>query len=421
MSAKSMKVHLPRTEIMLQRLLHESEVRRIELEMKNSDLRDARDKAETTLGEYPDLYDFAPVGYFTLDRTGIIRGVNLTGACLLGIRRTKLLGRRFGLFVSHEVRPVFIAFIEKIFESGDIGSCEVTLKKDGMRPLKVQIQAVAGKSGKDCRIAVIDITEHGHDGDRLTENRRELNKINLSLVRAQDELRTKDQLLITQGRLAVMGEMIDNIAHQWRQPLCALGLIVQQVQLLYGSAGFSREFLDENTGKAMHLIRHMSRTIDDFRDFFRSDKEMTRFHVNQVISQTLSLIEDSFNSRQISIDFHTESDPMITGYPNEYAQALLNILVNAHDALVERNVDNPRIFLRTFAEKGKTVLTITDNAGGIAEEIIGRLFDPYFTTKGPDKGTGIGLFMSKTIIEKNMGGRLTARNNRQGAEFRIEA
>lgn len=421
MSAKSMKVQLPRTEIMLQRLLHESEVRRIELEMQNVDLREARDKTETTLREYTDLYDFAPVGYFTLDRSGIIRGVNLTGACLLGIRRTKLLGRRFGLFVSHSVRPVFIAFIEKIFESGDIALCEVTLTKDGMRPLKVQIQALAGKMGKDCRIAVIDITEHGHDRDTLIENRRELSKINLSLVQAQDELRTKEQLLITQGRLAVMGEMIDNIAHQWRQPLNALGVVIQQVPLCFDAGQFSREFLEENTVKAMQLIRHMSRTIEDFRNFFRSDKEMTRFHVNQVISQTLSLIEESFNSRQINIAFHSESDPMITGYPNEYAQALLNILVNAHDALVERNVDKPRIFLRTFAERGKTVLTISDNAGGIAEEIMGRLFDPYFTTKGPDKGTGIGLFMSKTIIEKNMGGRLTARNSRQGAEFRIEA
>jgi PAS domain S-box-containing protein len=416
-----MKAHLPRTEIKLQRLLHESEVRRIELEMQNADLRDAKGKAETTLGEYTDLYDFAPVAYFTLDRTGIIRGVNLNGACLLGIRRTKLLGRRFGLFVSHPVRPVFIAFIEKIFESGDIGSCEVTLKKDGMRPLKVQIQAVAGKSGKDCRIVVIDITERRHDEDTLIENRRELNKINLSLLRAQDELRTKEQILITQGRLAVMGEMINNIAHQWRQPLNALGVVIQEVPLCFDAGQFSREFLEENTVKAMQLIQHMSRTIEDFRNFFRSDKEMTPFRVNQVIRQTVSLIEESFKSRQISIAFHTESDPMIIGYPNEYAQALLNILVNAHDALVERNVDNPRIFLRTFAEKGKAVLTVTDNAGGIAEEIMGRLFDPYFTTKGPDKGTGIGLFMSKTIIEKNMGGRLTARNNRQGAEFRIEA
>jgi C4-dicarboxylate-specific signal transduction histidine kinase len=110
---------------------------------------------------------------------------------------------------------------------------------------------------------------------------------------------------------------------------------------------------------------------------------------------------------------------MVSGYPNEYAQVLLNILMNARDALVERNVDDARISLHLFAEGGKTVVTITDNAGGIAGEIIDRLFEPYFTTKGPDKGTGVGLFMSKIITEENMGGRLTARNTGNGAEFSI--
>jgi C4-dicarboxylate-specific signal transduction histidine kinase len=111
---------------------------------------------------------------------------------------------------------------------------------------------------------------------------------------------------------------------------------------------------------------------------------------------------------------------MVNGYPNEYAQILLNILMNARDALVERNVDDPRISRHAFSEEGKTVVTITDNAGGIAEEIMDRIFDPSFTSRGPDKGTGIGLYMSKTIIEKNMGGSLTARNTGKGADFRIE-
>ena len=111
---------------------------------------------------------------------------------------------------------------------------------------------------------------------------------------------------------------------------------------------------------------------------------------------------------------------MANGYPNEYAQVLLNILLNARDELVGHNVDDALISIHAFAEGGRSVVTITDNAGGIADEIIDSLFDPYFTTKEPDKGTGIGLFMSKTIIEKNMGGRLTVRNSGSGAEFRIE-
>jgi signal transduction histidine kinase len=139
-----------------------------------------------------------------------------------------------------------------------------------------------------------------------------------------------------------------------------------------------------------------------------------------VIGQTLSIVEKSFVDQQIQIAFQAEGAPIAYGYPNEYSQVLLNILMNARDALVGHKVDDARIILSAFTEGKKTVVTISDNAGGIAEEIIDRLFEPYFTTKGPDKGTGIGLFMSKTIIEKNMGGSLTVRNTGTGAEFRIE-
>jgi signal transduction histidine kinase len=139
-----------------------------------------------------------------------------------------------------------------------------------------------------------------------------------------------------------------------------------------------------------------------------------------VIARTIHLVEKNFLDQRISIDLRTKGDPMVSGYPNEYAQVLLNILSNARDALVEHNVSDAQILIHTFAEGGASVVTVTDNAGGIADEIIDRLFDPNFTTKGPDKGTGIGLFMSKTIIEKNMGGRLTVRNTGNGAEFRIE-
>jgi C4-dicarboxylate-specific signal transduction histidine kinase len=111
---------------------------------------------------------------------------------------------------------------------------------------------------------------------------------------------------------------------------------------------------------------------------------------------------------------------LINGYPNEYSQVLLNILLNARDQLMDNAVDAPMISLQAFTEEGMTVVTISDNAGGIPANIIDKIFDPYFTTKGPDKGSGLGLFMSKTIIEKNMGGRISARNTGAGAEFRIE-
>jgi PAS domain S-box-containing protein len=256
------------------------------------------------------------------------------------------------------------------------------------------------------------------------KNEQQLKQFNKSLeeriAQAVDEMRQKDQMMIMQERRAVMGEMIHNIAHQWRQPLNVLGLYLQDLPSAYGSPEFNREYLTASIDKSMKLIDHMSQTINDFMNFFRSDKKTTTFCVNEVIKRTLSLIEKSFQDHQIRISFQAGGDRYVYGYPNEYSQALLNIIVNARDALDENHSEDARILIQSFAEGDKTVVTITDNAGGIADEIIDRLFDPYFTTKGPDKGTGIGLFMSMTIIENNMGGRLTVRNTGSGAEFRIE-
>ena len=239
-------------------------------------------------------------------------------------------------------------------------------------------------------------------------------------LRAIEELRQKERLLMHQSRLAAMGEMIGNIAHQWRQPLNALGLIVQGLSLEYEMGDFNKELLDDSTNKAMQVITHMSRTIDDFRNFFLPDKEKVTFVAKEVVMKAVSLVDASFRDQQIGIVIDLEEDSKIFGYPNEYSQVLLNILMNARDAFLERKPNAPQVRIRLFRENNRAVLTVNDNAGGIASNNIDKIFDPYFTTKGPDKGTGIGLFMAKTIIEKNMNGSLSVRNTGEGAEFRIE-
>jgi C4-dicarboxylate-specific signal transduction histidine kinase len=255
---------------------------------------------------------------------------------------------------------------------------------------------------------------------RRLEAEQDLRVETLERLRAVEALREKEQILLQQSRLAAMGEMIGNIAHQWRQPLNALGLTVQQLLLMYDLGEFTREFLDKSVLQSVELIKHMSRTIDDFRNYFRPDKEKVEFKVAEAITNTVSLIEDSFKNQFIEIEVVAKSDPTIYGYRNEFAQALLNILNNARDALIEREINDPRVTVTICSEGDRALLTVTDNAGGIPEEIMDRIFDPYFTTKGPQAGTGVGLFMSKAIIEKNMGGRLAARNIADGAEFRIE-
>ena len=253
----------------------------------------------------------------------------------------------------------------------------------------------------------------------LLETNHKLRVETAERLRAMEELRIMDQLMIQQSRMAAMGEMLGNIAHQWRQPLNVLGLKAQEIGLCYELGAFSKELLDDNIAKIMEILLHMSQTIDDFRDFTAPDKEKTLFRVDRVIAKTVSLIKDNFTELGITIEFSTSGETQINGYPNEYGQVLLNILTNAKDAFGEQRAIDARIMVRSWTEDGRAVVTITDNAGGVREEIMDKIFDPYFTTKELGKGTGVGLFMSKTIIEKNMGGRFTVRNVDGGAEFRI--
>jgi PAS domain S-box-containing protein len=238
-------------------------------------------------------------------------------------------------------------------------------------------------------------------------------------IRAEEELREKERLLMHQSRLAALGEMIGNIAHQWRQPLNSLTLLIQHAKQLYDSDSLTDEEAAEASEQAMSLIGHMSQTIDDFRNFFRPDKEKAEFSVQDAVTRAVALIEDSLRELRVAVDIRCEGEYRVTGYINEYSQVLLNILLNARDAFTEQPRSDPRITIRTFAANGRVVVTITDNAGGIPQEVIGHIFEPYFSTKGV-QGTGIGLYMAKTIIEKNMFGTLTAGNTGNGAEFRIE-
>jgi signal transduction histidine kinase len=374
-----------------QRLQHELEVHQIELEMQNEELRLANHQAEEALDRYIELYDYAPVGYFTLDHLGTIAAVNLTAAILLGEARSKLVGRPFRFFVA-DTQPHFREFLESVFAGGEKKFCEVALKSGWKSPLYARLEGELIDDGEACRLTLFDITE----------------------------LRQKDFLLIMQNRLAAMGEMIDNIAHQWRMPLNSLGLMIQQLGQLHAHDELSKEFFREGVAKSMELINHMSRTIDDFRNFFKPDKEKVKFRVYDVISHAVNLLDETCHKQKVSISVNTLEESYIHGYPNEFLQVVLNLLNNAIEAATEKKIPTPKIIVTIGLDAGRAVITVADNAEGIPEDIMGQLFDPYVTTKEQENGTGIGLYMSKTIVEKSMGGSLTVRNLREGAEFRIE-
>lgn len=255
----------------------------------------------------------------------------------------------------------------------------------------------------------------------IREAKAELELLNLSLQQRVDEsvaeLRKKDQMLINQGRQAAMGEVIGNIAHQWRQPLNALSMLIANLQYAWRDHELTEESLNEAAATANRLIQKMSATINDFRNFFRPGKEKEKFFALRQIRLAVQLVETAFKNDNIEIFVHAEKDCALLGFPNEYSQVLINILNNARDAILAAGSGKGRIDITLRQEDGREVVTIRDNGGGIPENILDKIFDPYFSTK--HMGTGIGLYMSKMIIERNMNGMIKAYNIDGGCEFAI--
>jgi len=258
---------------------------------------------------------------------------------------------------------------------------------------------------------------------RVDRRTRELNALNLELdKRVQEEVEARaeqQRLLIQQSRFAAMGEMIGNIAHQWRQPLNALGLLMQNVENAYEMGILDEGFIRKSVEKSNRLTQMMSQTIDDFRNFFRPNKVAEVFALSSALETTMHIIRSSLENNLITIDEYVDGSLCTEGFVSEFAQVLLNILSNAKDTLLERREENRTIWIRIRRRDDKVQIEIEDNGGGIPEAVAEKIFDPYFTTKDEGKGTGIGLYMSKMIIENNMHGSLRVHNTPNGACFVI--
>ncbi len=257
---------------------------------------------------------------------------------------------------------------------------------------------------------------------KINNQQQELEGMNLKLEErvntALEENLAKDRMLMMKGREAAMGEMIKNIAHQWKQPLNSLGLSIQEVKYGCMDKSISYEDIDKLSDYSMTLINHMSQTINDFSNFFNPAKSAKSFSLEKKILLAKSFVSASCMKRGITITVETIEDSTIDGPENEFVQVLMNLFQNAADALTERDSSDRSITVCISRENGKAVIKIKDNAGGIKPEMLGCLFDAYITSKST--GTGIGLYMSKMIIRQSFNGDITASNTDEGAEFRIE-
>jgi len=225
--------------------------------------------------------------------------------------------------------------------------------------------------------------------------------------------REKEQMLMHQSKLAALGEMLGNIAHQWRHPITRLSLLVQNFEMAYKMGKIDDKFVNKFKTKSLEQINYMSATIDDFTNFFKKDKEKQNFYIDEVVDDALKLLEGRIENIEVIKEYKCKQK--INGYKTEFSQVILNILNNAIDVLNERKIQNPKIWIRIEDNS----IEIEDNAGGIDEKIKDKIFEPYFTTKFQSQGTGIGLYMSQIIITKNFNSKLEVENSKNGAVFKI--
>ena len=241
-------------------------------------------------------------------------------------------------------------------------------------------------------------------------------KINEEIFKRSEQ----EKLLIQQSKLASMSEMIGNIAHQWRQPLGEISALLINIQVKHEFNDLDEHSLLSSIQQCVKISTFMSGTISDFQNFFKPSKEKEVFEISEACERSIAILQASLKYHGIEFSFDISEKMEVLGYPNEFAQALLNILSNAKDVLSEREISNP--FIRLNLKKGYKyiLIVIEDNGGGIAREQMERIFEPYFTTKYAKQGTGIGLYMTKMIIENNMGGIITVKNTEIGALFTIK-
>ncbi len=244
---------------------------------------------------------------------------------------------------------------------------------------------------------------------------------NLSLKVKQgiEEAKQKDRKILEQAKLARIGSMISMIAHQWRQPLSQLSGILMELETTTRFKKVDNDYILNAIDKSDKMIEFMSNTIDDFRNFYKPDKKKEDFYVSDACKKAINIIDATLENLGINLILDIKEDKKIFGYPTEFSQVILNIISNAKDVLIEKNIKNPKIEINIESKGILSIISIKDNAGGIEEKNLEQIFDPYYSTKDSSKGTGLGLYISKLIIERNMGGDLSVSNNSEGAVFKI--
>ena len=396
-------------------------------------------KTQAKLKQYQDAIDASNIVSKT-DINGIITFVNDEFCKISGYSRKELIGSPHNIVRHPDVKKsVFKKLWDTILAKKVYKGIVKNLSKDGNAfYLNATIIPILDDNGEIEEFVAIrhDVTNVILLNEHLTRLRVELNKLNQSLEnkvkeqtkeltalnanlekRVEEEIAKNEQssrIMFRQSRLASMGEMMANIAHQWRQPLSELSIDLFKMKQ---SLNNESEFLTTYE-HAKQVIKNMSNTIDDFRNFFNANKPVENFLVSSCVDDALVMLKGTLDRNDIKIDIKSQKNVFVYGHQSELTQVFMNILVNAKDALKNSNIKNKKIQISIKSNKKSAIIDIKDNAELIKDNVMERIFEPYFTTKHKSSGTGLGLYMSKMIVE-HMKGEIIAENLKNWVNFKI--
>jgi len=334
------------------------------------------------------------------DIHGIITFVNDEFCRISGYTREELIGRDHNI-VRHPDVPAetFRRLWDALLDKQTYHSTVKNLAKDGSTfYVNTTITPILDEEGEiDEFIAIrYDVTKE---------------------IELQLQLQEKHEMLLWQSRFASLGQMMANIAHQWRQPLTELSLSLYNLKK--AALSDNHEEVRAIHRDTRHIIQSMSQTIDDFQNFFKPGKEREPFPPHRSLQNALALLNKVLHKERITLHQDVDKNVTLLGIQNELTQVLINLLQNAKDALINKPIDDRQITVIVSQKAGHAIISVEDNAGGIPPAIRGQIFEPYFTTKHTSQGTGLGLFMSKLIVEKSLQGSLTLEEGSYGARFVI--
>jgi len=346
-------------------------------------------KIQESLDNFKILIDSTIEGIIVYDNNSGVIDCNQAGLKLFKYTQDEIVGKS----------------INQLIHKDDINQVLSKLEKENIAPYEVK-----AIDSLDASIPILISGTNIH-----------YNGVPVQIITIVDlsELKQKDKLLQQQSRHATMGEMIGMIAHQWRQPLAAITGSTGVIKLDLVMGNYDEKLFETQIDKITEQTQFLSSTIDDFRDFFKENKKKTYTTLENITESALKIIGPTLENKKIEIIKRYESTGELNTYTNELKQVVLNLLKNAQDAMLENGVNEPKIEIATYSNKKQFILEISDNGGGIPADVIDSIFEPYFTTREKKDGTGLGLYMSKTIVDEHCGGSITVSNTEVGAKFKI--